>query len=191
MYMLQVKIIFMLTFLTLVDSQFPLSPSPNYSWVRTRRERKLRINLGKKIFNLNLTSLWRSSRDTLAAGREKEGELTTTVHLWNLNSTSNSPEAPCRLSCQISNNQHKVDTSTNGKALVSAFPKRVTNVNKHWKAHAKGNDIITDVLMSSPPISVSHQFFQCRYSGIPETELQALLPFPSRLLECPGELAPG
>ena len=33
-------------FLTLVDSQFPFSPSPNYSWVRARRERTLRINLG-------------------------------------------------------------------------------------------------------------------------------------------------
>ena len=32
-------------FLTWVNSQFPLSArSPNYSWIRTRRQRKLRIN---------------------------------------------------------------------------------------------------------------------------------------------------
>ena len=34
-----------LNFLTWVNSQFPLSArSPNYSWIRTRRQRKLRIN---------------------------------------------------------------------------------------------------------------------------------------------------
>ena len=33
-------------FSTSVESQFPLSPSPNYSWIRARTRKKLRINLG-------------------------------------------------------------------------------------------------------------------------------------------------
>ena len=32
-----------------VDGQFPLPPNPNYSYIRARRQRKLRINLGHKI----------------------------------------------------------------------------------------------------------------------------------------------
>ena len=51
-------------------------------------------------------------RGALAAGREIERELATT-------SLSNSPVAPCRLSCQISANQGEAETSA--------------NVNKHWK----------------------------------------------------------
>ena len=50
-------------------------------------------------------------RGALAAGREKEGELATTS--LNLNSTSNSPVAPSRLSCQISANQREAETSAN------------------------------------------------------------------------------
>ena len=44
----------------------------------------------------------------LVAGREKDG-----LRLWNLNSTSNSPVAPRRLSCQISANQSDAETSAN------------------------------------------------------------------------------
>ena len=54
----------------------------------------------------------RTLRAALAAVREIEGELATT-------SLSNSPVAPCRLSCQISANQGEAETSA--------------NVNKHWK----------------------------------------------------------
>ena len=46
-----------------------------------------------------------------------------------LNSTSNSPVAPHRLSCQISADQHEVEMSV--------------NVHKHWRTCAKGNDVIT------------------------------------------------
>ena len=46
-------------------------------------------------------------RGSLAAGREKEGELA------NVNSTSDSPVAPRRLSCQISANQREARTSAN------------------------------------------------------------------------------
>ena len=53
------------------------------------------------------------------------------LHLWNLNSTPNSPVAPRRLSCQISANQREAETRA--------------NVKKHWKTHAKGNDIITNM----------------------------------------------
>ena len=35
--------------LTKVDSQFRLSSSPNYSYIRASRQRKLRINRGQKI----------------------------------------------------------------------------------------------------------------------------------------------
>ena len=57
------------------------------------------------------------------------------LHLWNLNSTSNSPVAPHWLSCQISANQHEVETSA--------------NVNKHWKTCAKVNDVITYVISAN------------------------------------------
>ena len=50
-------------------------------------------------------------RGALPAGREKEGELATTS--LNLNSTSNSPVAPSRLSCQISASQRKAETNAN------------------------------------------------------------------------------
>ena len=77
-----------------------------------------------------------ASRGALAAGREKEGELATTS--LELNSTSNFPVACLRLNCQISANQREAATNT--------------NVNKHWKARAKDNDVITNV------ISANHHF---------------------------------
>ena len=64
--------------------------------------------------------------------------------LWNLNSTSNSPVAPHRLSCQFSANQQEAETSA--------------NVNKHWKTCAKSNDVIIYLYeMSSLPISILHR----------------------------------
>ena len=68
-------------------------------------------------------------RGSLAAWREKEGELA------NLNSNSNFPVAPRRLSCQIAANQREARTSA--------------NVNKHWKTSAKGNDVITNVISAN------------------------------------------
>ena len=50
----------------------------------------------------------------------------------NLNSTSNSPVASRRLSCQIFANQCEAETSA--------------NVNQHWKTRAKGNDVTTSVI---------------------------------------------
>ena len=61
------------------------------------------------------------------------------VSLWNLNSTSNSPEAPRRLSCQISANQRDTETSANVKNHEKNVPK-----------------VMTSLLMSSPPISIRH-----------------------------------
>ena len=64
----------------------------------------------------------------MAARREKEGELATS--LWNLNSTSNfKAVALRRLSCQISASQREAETNW--------------NVNKHRKTRAMGNDVIT------------------------------------------------
>ena len=68
--------------------------------------------------------------------------------LWNLNSTSNSPVAPCQISCQISTNQRKAEMSG--------------SVKKHWKTHTKGNDIITNVISTNQHFS---WLFRCRYSN--------------------------
>ena len=70
------------------------------------------------------------------------------LRLWNLNSTSNFPVALRRLSCQISANQREGETSA--------------NVNKHQKTCAW---VMTSLLMSSPPISILHRLFRCRYSN--------------------------
>ena len=57
-------------------------------------------------------SLRGSSPGRSGGGREiKEGELAITF--LNLNSTSNSPFAPSRLSCQISANQREAESSAN------------------------------------------------------------------------------
>ena len=52
----------------------------------------------------------------LAAGWEKEGELTTTS--LEFHSTFNSPVALPRLSCQISANQHEGETRVNAKKTL-------------------------------------------------------------------------
>ena len=54
------------------------------------------------------------------------------LHLWKMNSTSNSPVASGQLSCQISANKCKGETSV--------------TVNKHWKTRAKGNEVLTNVI---------------------------------------------
>ena len=88
--------------------------------------------------------------------------------LRNFNSTSNSPVAPSQLSCQISANQRKAETSA--------------NVNKHRKAGAKGNDIITNVISTNQHL---HQLFRCRYSN--SRDIVACSPSFSR----PAARAPG
>ena len=48
----------------------------------------------------------------LAKGQEKEGDLEALqLRLWDLNSTSNSPAAPCRLSRQLSANHWEAEMS--------------------------------------------------------------------------------
>ena len=55
----------------------------------------------------------------LAKGQEKEGDLTALqLCLWDLNSSSNSPVAPRRLSCQISANQREAEMSVRLAHLV-------------------------------------------------------------------------
>ena len=55
----------------------------------------------------------------LAKGQEKEGDLTALqLCLWDLNSTSNSPVAPRRLSRQISANQREAEMSARLAHLV-------------------------------------------------------------------------
>ena len=111
-----------------------------------------------------------TSRGALAAGREKEGELATTS--LELNSTSNFPVACLRLNCQISANQREAATNT--------------NVNKHWKARAKDNDVITNV------ISANHHFastFSMQILKFQRRIFRTLLPFRAPTPERLGELA--
>ena len=58
----------------------------------------------KKMISLRASSpgWWR--------GKRKES---LQLNLWNLNSASNLPVAPCRLSCQISSNQCEAEMSGN------------------------------------------------------------------------------
>ena len=62
------------------------------------------------------------------------------LRLWNLNSTFKSPVGSGRLSCQISANHREEETSSN-----------VTNIERHVPR------VMTSLLMSSPPISISHR----------------------------------
>ena len=75
----------------------------------------------------SLLSLRASSPGRSSGEREKERELATTC--------LEVPWAPRRLSCQISANQGEAETSA--------------SVNKHWKARAKGNDVITNVISAN------------------------------------------
>ena len=73
----------------------------------------------------------------------------------------NSPVAPHRLSCQIFANQRKAETRAN---------------------------VNTPLLMSSPPTSISHCLFRCRYSN--SRDAVSSSPFiPTPPPERPGELA--
>ena len=86
-------------------------------------------------------------------------------HLWNLNTTSNFPWAPRRLSYRIFANQRDVETRA--------------NVNKHWKTRAKGNGVITNVVSANQHFAWTKfrlDFFDADIK-IPKTKLQALLYF--------------
>ena len=71
------------------------------------------------------------------------------IRLWNLNFTSNAPVAPRRLSCPISANQREAKRSADVK-------KKKKNIEKHVQR------VMTSLLMSSPPISISYRHFRCR-----------------------------
>ena len=71
-------------------------------------------------------------------GQERKESLQ--LRLWNLNSTFKSPVGSGRLSCQISANHREEETSSN-----------VTNIERHVPR------VMTSLLMSSPPISISHR----------------------------------
>ena len=110
------------------------------TWCRSQRcksQRELTVFL-QSASKLS-RALWRRG------GKRKESFL---LRLWNLNSTSNSPVVPRRLSCQISANRCEAETSAN-----------VKNIEKHVPR------VMTSLLMSSPPISISHRLFRCGYSN--------------------------
>ena len=89
-----------------------------------------------------MVSCEQALRGALAAGGKREESLQ--LRLWNLNSTTNSHEAPRRLSCQISANQREAETS----AIV----------NKHWKARAKGNGVIAYVISANQHFASTYSF---------------------------------
>ena len=80
-------------------------------------KRKLHgVNFCKDFWSLNASSwpLW-------MRGRKRKESLQ--LHLWNLNSTSNSPVAAHLLSCQIS-------------PIIAKLKRTQMHVNKHWKTGA-------------------------------------------------------
>ena len=95
------------------------------------------------------SSLQASSLGRSMVRREKEAELKTLqLRLWNLNSTFNSPVRCVNWAVTF--------------PLISVKRKRgrmKTNIEKHVPR------VIQPLLMSSPPISILHQLFQCRYSN--------------------------
>ena len=80
--------------------------------------------------------------------------------------------------------------------LNSSFGSSSTELSDFRQSARSGNEreckhvprVMMSSLMSSPPISISHRLFQCRYSNSRD-ELQALPPFPAPKKKCPGALA--
>ena len=104
------------------------------------------------------------SRAFWQGGRKRKESLR--LHLWNLNSTS--PVAPRQLSCQISANQHGVETSAND--------------NKHWKTRAKGNDVITNVIFTNQDFAST---FAMQIFNFQTHSCKLSFPFPSSPPEVP------
>ena len=93
-------------------------------------------------------------------GKRKES---LQLRLWNLNS-----------SCGSSSTE------------LSDFRQSARSGNERECKHVPR--VMMSSLMSSPPISISHRLFQCRYSNSRD-ELQVLPPFPAPKKKCPGALA--
>ena len=111
----------------------------------------------------------------LAKGQEKEGDLTALqLCLWDLNSTSNSPVAPHRLSRQISANQWEAEMSA--------------SVNKHWKIHAKGICVIINIISANQHFTATFSICRCRYLNSRHVVARSH-PFPAPPPEHLGELA--
>ena len=116
-----------------------LPPSPNYPSILSPFPLLIQYNVERgytKGFTVSTLSVgWEEGLGgcSLAAPR-----ACNYVSLWNLNSTSNSPEAPRRLSCQISANQRDTETSANIKNHEKNVPK-----------------VMTSLLMSSPIVHLT------------------------------------
>ena len=96
-------------------------------------------------------------------GRGGKSKESLQLRLWNLNSTSNSPVTPLRLSCQ-----REAETSA--------------SVNNHWKARDKGNDFNTNVISAN-------QHFVSTLSMYFSMQIFKLIPAPVAPPERPGEFA--
>ena len=104
-----------------------------------------------------------------AAGLKKEGELANTSLEFEFHL-----QIPCgSRSTEVSDFRQ------------SARSGNERECNKHWKTSAKGNDVISNV------ISANQHFASKKFDAdiqIPQTQLQALLPFLAPPPERPGEL---
>ena len=107
-------------------------------------------------------------RGTLAAGREKEGKLAT---------TSLELQFPCGSpSTELLDFRQSAQSGNERKCKQTL------------KARAK---VMTSLLMSSPPISISYRLFRRRHSNFRDVVAKkALLLFPAPPSEHAGELAP-
>ena len=78
-----------------------------------------------------IISLQASSPRRFGRGRGGKRKESLQLHLWNLNSTSNSPVAPRRLSCRISANQREAKTSDDNDVITN-----VISVNQHFASNS-------------------------------------------------------
>ena len=125
-----------------------------------------------------LLSLWASSPGHSDSGAGKERKEGLQLRLWNLNSTSISPVAPRRRSCQITAEQLEAETSA--------------NVNKHWKTRAKSNDVITNVISANQHFvsTFSMQIFKFLLRDVVASSALSFL-FPPRRQRAPESLLAG
>ena len=104
-----------------------------------------------KSVQINRVSL-QALQGPLAAGREYNRKESLQLYLWNFNSASNSLVAP-----------HRTEQSDFHQTAPSRNKRKYKQSLKNTWKHAPR--VMMSLLMSSPPISISHRLFRCRYSN--------------------------
>ena len=110
----------------------------------------------------------------LAAGREKEGELPTKF----LEFESHLQFPCCSSSTELSEFRQSARSGNERECKKKNIAKHVPKV-------------MTSLLMSSPPINISHQLFRCRNSNSREVVASSPFLFPPRRKSAPERLLPG